>query len=153
MYGKQLGEMAWMDLSVADAKTISQFYQAVLGWASEPVEMTQGGESYQDFVMTSVNPSTENTAMDQSSKDESNQVSSDVSPTKLVTGICHARGDNHDMPATWLPYFLVKDIDESVRQVTENGGSLVTKMKSIDSDKYIVIKDPAGAMAAIYQKG
>lgn len=143
MYSKKLGEMAWMDLTVVNAKVVSQFYQAVLGWDIEPVNMTENDESYQDFVMTSVNTTVEDEQLE----------SPDSSPSSLMTGICHARGDNQDMPAVWLPYFLVKDLDESILKVTNNGGALETKIKKIGSDRFVVIKDPAGAMVAIYQKG
>ena len=143
MYSKQLGEMAWMDLSVVNARAVSQFYQAVLGWEIEPVNMTENDESYQDFVMTSVST----TPMEVTDEDSASSASN------LMTGICHARGDNQDMPAVWLPYFLVKNIDESILKVTNNGGTLETKIKNIGSDRYTVIKDPAGAMVAIYQKG
>jgi predicted enzyme related to lactoylglutathione lyase len=142
MYSKKLGEMAWMDLTVVNAKAVSQFYQTVLGWDIEPVNMTENDESYQDFSMTSVN----------TTKDAEVE-GSDPSPSSLMTGICHARGDNQDMPAVWLPYFLVKDLDESILKVTNNGGALATKIKNLGTDRYVVIKDPAGAMVAIYQKG
>ena len=161
MYGEKLGEMAWMDLSVANAEVVSHFYQSVLGWHSEPVSMTLGDEKYHDFVMTSV---TEPNVFSQASrpgKENTNKGTAEnipspsataSTPKSLVTGICHARGENQDMPAVWLPYFLVKDLDESADKVVENGGSLVTKVKNVGADRYLVIKDPAGAMAAIYQK-
>lgn len=169
MYGEKLGEMAWMDLSVANAEVVSHFYQSVLGWHSEPVSMTLGDEKYHDFVMTSATEpnvfsqasrvSEENT--NRGSDEGSNQGTEEnipspsataSTPKSLVTGICHARGENQDMPAVWLPYFLVKDLDESADKVVGNGGSLVTKVKNVGADRYLVIKDPAGAMAAIYQK-
>jgi len=147
MYGKQLGEMAWMDLSVPDACVVSDFYQTVLGWSIEPVEMTLSNGKYNDFVMTSAaEPSLNET--------DDKQKENVPSPTQgLVTGICHAKGENKDMPAVWLPYFLVKDLDESIVKMMANAGTLATKIKNIGNDRYVVIKDPAGAMAAIYQKG
>lgn len=151
MYGKELGEMAWMDLSVPDATNVSKFYQAVLGWEIDPVKMTQGDEAYEDFVMTSVKPESVKCSTNHDSDDiESKEA--EALTNRLMTGICHARGDNEDMPAMWLPYFLVKNIDESIMKVTENGGSLFTKIKNVGADRYVVLKDPAGAMAAIYQK-
>ncbi|PKI16837.1 VOC family protein [Colwellia sp. 12G3] len=143
MYGNKLGEMAWMDLSVPDAKAISDFYQVVLGWRCEPVEMTLDNDTYSDFVMTSP------TALVLDETDKEKPASAIQS---LVTGICHAKGENQDMPAVWLPYFLVKNLDESILKVKDNGGTLATKIKNIGADRYVVIKDPAGAMAAIYQK-
>jgi predicted enzyme related to lactoylglutathione lyase len=36
---------------------------------------------------------------------------------------------NASMPATWLPYFLVKDINDAVANVIELGGELLTEIK------------------------
>lgn len=152
MYGEGIGEIAWMDLSVNDAEAVSQFYQRVLGWSREPVAMTMGNEKYSDFVMTSVVNLQGATKASNSKVDENPHGTSPVNPHSLMTGICHAKGENKDMPAVWLPYFLVKNLDESVIKIAENGGSLATKIKNVGDDRYIVFKDPAGALAAIYQK-
>lgn len=121
----KLGEMAWLDLSVKNATEVKNFYQKVIGWQTEEVSMGD----YSDYTMMS---------------QESNAP---------VGGVCHAQGVNNDLPPAWLPYFLVADANESVKQVLENGGELVTEIKSMGKDKYAVIKDPAGAVCAIYQKG
>ncbi len=142
MYGKELGEMAWMDLSVPNAEKVSDFYQSVLGWTSEPVAMGSSDDTYNDFVMAS--PQKSNDAVDSEAEK--------ITSPDFMTGICHAKGDNKDMPALWLPYFLVNNLDESILKVLENGGTLETKIKKVGQDCYVVIKDPAGAMAAIYQK-
>lgn len=133
MYGNQIGDMAWMDLSTQNAEQVKDFYQKVLHWQCEKVAMQDSGEAYSDFAMSS-----------------SAQESSEGS---FATGICHARGANKDMPAVWLPYFLVVDIELAVKAVNEEGGELVTSIKSMGDDKYVVIKDPAGAQCALYQKG
>jgi predicted enzyme related to lactoylglutathione lyase len=75
------------------------------------------------------------------------------SDAMFVTGICHAKGANKDIPAVWLPYFLVANIDEAIVKVNSLKGSLLTEVKSMGADRYIVIKDPAGASCALYQKG
>ena len=136
MYGNQFGDMAWMDLSVPNADQIKNFYHKVLGWQSEAVNMSCGGEAYVDFAMRSkhAESSTEN-----------------ATDNSFVTGICHAKGGNEDMPAVWLPYFLVADIEVAVTRVIKEGGELVTKIKAMGEDKYVVIKDPAGAQCALYQ--
>ena len=121
------GEMVWMDLTVNNAENVKGFYQKVIGWSAENVAMNNG--EYNDYAM------------------------SIAGTDKAVTGICHAKGPNADMPAAWLPYFLVSDIDDSVSQVTQQGGELVTAIKLMGADKYVVIKDPEGAMCALYQKG
>lgn len=120
-----IGDMAWLDLSVSNAGQVKDFYQQVIGWKSEAISMGD----YNDYAVSSP---------------ESGEA---------VAGICHAQGVNSDLPPAWLPYFLVENIDQAVAQVTENGGSLVTEIKSMGDDRYAVIKDPAGAACAIYQKG
>ena len=124
MTDNKIGTMAWLDLSVGNADEVKSFYQEVIGWKSESVSM--GG--YDDHVMLEPNNN------------------------EAVAGVCHAQGVNNDLPPAWLPYFLVADIEASIAAVQAKGGSLVTQVKSMGSDKYAVIKDPAGAVCAIYQK-
>lgn len=121
-----IGEMVWMDLTVKSAGEVKEFYQKVIGWKSESVAMNNG--EYNDYSMNL------------------------AGNNEAITGICHAKGPNADMPAAWLPYFLVADINDSVAQVTKQGGRLVTPIKTMGSDKYVVIKDPSGAACALYQK-
>ncbi|MCW8832809.1 MAG: VOC family protein [Colwellia sp.] len=136
MYGNQIGDMAWMDLSVPDAEQVKRFYQKVLGWQSESVSMSDDGESYEDFAMSS----------------QEEAPSSETSSDRFVTGVCHSKGANADMPSVWLPYFLVADIDVAVATVKAEGGELTTKIKSMGDDRYVVVKDPSGAQCALYQK-
>lgn len=124
MNDNKIGTMAWLDLTVGNAGEVKSFYQDVIGWESESVAM--GG--YDDYAMLEPNNK------------------------EAVAGVCHAQGVNKDLPPAWLPYFLVADIEASIAAVKNNGGELVTKIKSMGSDKYAVIKDPAGAFCAIYQK-
>ena len=120
----KIGEMAWIDLTVDNAEEVKGFYQSVVGWKVDDVSMGD----YEDYSM---NSPTDN---------------------QPIAGVCHARGVNKDLPPAWLPYFLVEDIDESVANVQSLGGSLLTEIKTMGSDRYAVIKDPAGAACAIYQK-
>jgi len=120
----KIGEMAWLDLSVSDAQNVKDFYQKVVGWQSQAVDM----EGYQDYCM---------------------MVEGEEQP---VGGICHAKGCNMDLPPAWLPYFLVADIEKAVSEVENFGGEMITEVKSMGADKYVVIKDPGGAHCALYQK-
>ncbi|MBL4940790.1 MAG: VOC family protein [Colwellia sp.] len=137
MYGDKIGEMAWMDLSVPNAELVKGFYQQVLGWQSEAVNMSCDGESYVDFSM---------------SVKQSDTTAEQNENNGFATGICHAKGANADMPAVWLPYFLVSDIDVAVGKVQMLKGRLVTNIKNMGDDRYVVIEDPAGAKCALYQK-
>lgn len=122
----KVGTVGWMDLTVADAPRVRAFYEKVVGWTSVPVDMGD----YQDHCM-----------MPPGAGD-------DAAPTG---GICHARGGNADLPPVWVVYFIVEDIDRSVREVEANGGSLLRPIKSMGPARYAVIKDPAGAVCALYQ--
>ena len=124
MSDNKIGTMAWLDLSVDNADEVKSFYEDVVGWKTENISMGD----YNDYAMLEPNDN------------------------EAVAGVCHAQGVNKDLPPAWLPYFLVADIETSIAAVKEKGGALVTEIKSMGSDKYAVIKDPAGAVCALYQK-
>jgi len=121
----QIGEMAWLDLTVKNASEVKSFYQKVVGWEVDEISM---GE-YNDYVMKTPGSG------------------------EAISGICHSKSINADMPAAWLPYFLVANLQESMASLTELGGELLTEVKQAGDDQYIVIKDLAGAVCALYQKG
>jgi len=118
------GRIGWHDLTVGNADEVRDFYRDVVGWTHEPLDM--GG--YADYVM----------------KD---------SEGNGVAGVCHARGANAAIPPQWLIYFMVADIDASVAAVTARGGELVTPVRKAGNGRFCVIRDPAGAVAALYQEG
>jgi predicted enzyme related to lactoylglutathione lyase len=115
------GTISWQDLTVADAEGVRDFYQAVVGWKPEPLAMG----AYSDFVM-----------------------SANGTP---IAGICNARDGNADLPAQWLIYITVDDLDHSIDECQRLGGSLVAAPRSYGGGRYCVIKDPAGAVCALYQ--
>jgi predicted enzyme related to lactoylglutathione lyase len=119
------GEIGWVDLTVPDAVAVRDFYMHVTGWTASPVDM--GG--YADFNMTPAGASV------------------------AVGGICHARGENRDLPPVWLIYITVADIEESVRQCEARGGKLLLPIKTMGAHgRYCVIEDPAGAAAGLFEK-
>jgi len=119
----EVGSMVWIDLTVEDAEAVRDFYGAVVGWTADDVDM--GG--YADFSMNT--PGTGTT----------------------ITGVCHARGVNADMPPAWMPYFTVADLDASIAQCIEHGGGVVVQPRSLGEGRFCVVKDPAGAVAALYE--
>ncbi len=60
----EVGKIGWIDMTVADAPAVRDFYQAVVGWETDEVDMG----SYSDYVMKM--PATGDS----------------------VSGVCHARG-------------------------------------------------------------
>lgn len=119
----ETGSMVWIDLTVENAEAVRDFYSEVVGWTSEEVDM--GG--YSDYSMNTPDSGT------------------------TITGVCHARGVNADMPPAWMPYFTVVDLDASIAKCTENGGEVVVSPRELGEGRFCVVKDPAGAVAALYE--
>lgn len=120
-----IGTIAWLDLTVSNAEEVRDFYRDVVGWDTSPVSM---GE-YEDFNMNV--PGTDT----------------------AVAGVCHARGSNADFPPHWLVYIVVEDAEASAERCRELGGEIVIEPRSLGEDgTYCVIRDPAGAVAALYSE-
>ncbi len=117
------GSIGWIDLTVKQAKVVKDFYRAVTGWQSENVSM---GE-YNDY----------------------NMLREDGEP---VAGVCHARGGNSELPAQWLIYINVADLDNSIDECIRLGGNVISGPKGMgEYGRYCVIKDPAGAVCALFE--
>jgi predicted enzyme related to lactoylglutathione lyase len=120
----RIGAIAWIDLTVGAAPEVRDFYQEVVGWTSGEVEM--GG--YADFTMHPPGGG------------------------DPIAGVCHARGPNADLPAQWLIYITVADLDRSLAQCQARGGAVLAGPKGMGSaGRYAVIRDPAGAVAALIE--
>jgi predicted enzyme related to lactoylglutathione lyase len=118
------GQIGWHDLTVPDAGAVRDFYAAVIGYNTTETDM--GG--YSDY----------------------NLVRPDNGET--VAGVCHARGMNAELPPVWLLYFIVADLDESIRQCTGRGGKLRMAIRDMGGQgRYCVIEDPAGAVCALFE--
>jgi predicted enzyme related to lactoylglutathione lyase len=121
--GMQVGTICWTDLTVADAEGIRDFYQAVVGWQAQ-------GEDMGDFSDYNMLPP-----------------ASDIA----VAGVCHARGPNAKIPPVWLVYIVVDDIARSAATCVERGGAIVDGPRNTGGGHFCVIRDPAGAVCALYQ--
>ena len=121
---KQIGAVTWRDLTVDDAQKVRDFYRRVVGWESSEQDM--GG--YSDFNMNL--PGTEQT----------------------VAGICHARGSNANLPPQWLIYVTVEDVEQSAGRCVELGGEVIDGPRKMGGGRFCVIRDPAGAVAALYSE-
>ena len=70
---------------------------------------------------------------------------------EAVAGVCHARGENADLPPGWLIYITVADVDDSIAACRENGGKVLLEPRGLAGGRFCVIQDPGGATAALYQ--
>ena len=120
-----VGRIAWLDLTVPDATSIRDFYHDVVGWSVQDVAMKDGDDRYSDFIM----------------------LGEGGTPT---AGVCHARGANVGLPPVWMLYLPVGDLAESLRRVTDEGGTVIKAAKSADGEyAYAAIRDPVGACLAL----
>lgn len=118
----KIGTIGWHDLTVDNADEVRDFYTQVLGWETSPVDM--GG--YSDYSMGPPGGDP-------------------------VGGVCHARGGNAGLPAQWLMYVTVANTDAAAAKCVELGGEILAGPKSMGSTaRYCVIRDPAGAVLALY---
>ena len=120
-----VGSIGWCDLTVPAADNVRDFYGAVVGWTSTDVDM--GG--YTDYVMNQPKDGT------------------------ATTGVCWARGRNEGLPPVWLVYFVVASLDKSLAEVRLRGGVVLREPASSGGGRFAVVKDPAGAVCALYENG
>jgi predicted enzyme related to lactoylglutathione lyase len=118
----EVGSIGWMNLTVAEADSVRDFYTSVVGWGVEACDM--GG--YSDYTMTTASG-------------------------KPVSGVCWSKGVNAGIPPAWLMYITIADMDASIAKVLELGGKVLVGPKSMGKARYAVIEDPAGANCALYQ--
>lgn len=119
------GSILWVDLTVEPAGKVKDFYASVTGW--EPREIPVG--DYTDFEMSL--PDT----------------------GRAVAGICHARGANANLPAQWMLYITVSNLDDSMKEVWAGGGRVISGPKDAGpGERFCVIRDPAGAVATLVER-
>lgn len=119
-----MADSAWCDITTEDADQLVRFYEAVMGWKKEAIDM--GG--YSDYVV----------------------MKPDGTP---VGGICHKRGVNADYPSGWINYFTVDSLEVALAAAVDNGGAQMGEIRHHGSDSFCVITDPSGAACALYEKG
>jgi predicted enzyme related to lactoylglutathione lyase len=120
----EVGSVGWFDLTVENADEVREFYRNVVGWTETALDM--GG--YSDHCMNQPGDG------------------------KTIAGICHARGGNEGLPAQWLLYITVADLDASLKACEERGGKVLRGIRGYGGQgRYAVIQDPAGAVAALYE--
>ena len=116
------GQVTWNDLTVSDAESVCEFYESVVGWTSSPVAMGD----YSDYSMIDA-------------------------AGNVIAGVCHAKGENANIPPVWLMYVTIENLDERVAKCKTSGGTVVDGPRSAGGGRIAVIKDPAGAILALFE--
>jgi hypothetical protein len=115
------GAMIWNELQTTDAKKAIPFYKDLFGWKIEP-------DDTGDYYYISNNG-------------------------RMNGGILPMDADEYaGIPAHWMIYFNVKDIDTAHKAVTSTGGETMMDINEAPGvGKFVMVKDPAGAMLTIMQ--
>lgn len=117
------GQVVWYDLTVPNAEEVRDFYAEVVGW--DPVDHPM--DDYADYEMQ--HPETGET----------------------VAGVCHARGENADIPPEWMLYVAVADLDTSLDACRQRGGTVLRERRPAESAASAIIEDPGGATITLYE--
>jgi lactoylglutathione lyase len=120
---KSNGKISWVDLTIPDAETVRDFYHAVVGWTPEGLSIGD----YEDYVMKRDNGD-------------------------AAAGICWKKNDNANLPAQWMIYITVSDMDSAIEQAKAKGGKIREIRKDDKNRPYVVyVEDPAGAVCALFR--
>jgi len=120
-----IGSITWMDLPVKDAGKVRDFYKAAAGWKSAGLDM--GG--YSDFCI------------------------SQPADGKTVAGICRALGESTNFLPQWLIYINVANLKQGLVACRRRGGKVLWPIREMGGGRMAVIRDPAGAAAALFESG
>jgi predicted enzyme related to lactoylglutathione lyase len=118
---KENDALVWNELNTRDPGRAREFYRAVFGWEFDEREFETG-------VYTSI------------------RVGEDT-----VGGMIDITGRAPDeVPAHWLVYFAVEDVDATVATATEWGGGVALEPFDVaEVGRIAIVKDPAGAVFAV----
>lgn len=110
------GAMSWNELYVKDLNRAKDFYGKLFGWIYEPMK---GMEKTYAII-----------------KNNGRNNGGIMQMDEMM--------EKSGMPAKWMTYFTVKNLDESVAKVKELGG-VVYATKPISVGKIAIVADPTGA--------
>ncbi len=117
------GTIGWIDMTAEHTERVRDFYAAVVGWRPAAMEM----DDYDDYFMRA----------------------KDGQP---VAGICHKQGINADLPPVWIPYVVVDDLTGRLARCLARGGEVLGGIREAPGQgSFAVIRDPAGAVMALFQ--
>jgi predicted enzyme related to lactoylglutathione lyase len=123
------GSFSWAELATTDSAAAKAFYAALFGWTFEDHPMGPGP----DDVYTRIQ-----------------MEGKDVGALHKMRPEQHAQG----VPPNWLSYVTVDRADESAKKARDQGGEVLTGPFDVMTlGRMAMIRDPGGAMFAIWQPG
>jgi predicted enzyme related to lactoylglutathione lyase len=122
---KSPGFMAWHELNTTDYEAAWNFYRELSGWKhTDSMDIPEVGPY---FMFTAANPR----------------------PEEIVGGISNVAGV-HNVPAHWLHYTMVDDIDAAMERIKSHGGAIANGPMEVPGGDWIAqCVDPQGAAFAV----
>ena len=71
----------------------------------------------------------------------------------LVAGMRTMEDDPPDAPPAWFPYFVTADVEAAAGEVERLGGAVVVPPREVPAGRFLVARDPAGAVSALFEMG
>jgi uncharacterized protein len=120
------GEFSWFELGTRDIESARRFYTDIFGWSAREVPMGPG-ESY--------------TMFDIGGRD--------------AGGGYEMKGPRFEgVPPHWLPYVATDVLDSDTTRAESLGGSVVSPPMNVpDVGRISVVRDPQGAVVAMFEPG
>lgn len=116
------GTLCWTELSARDTEGAKAFYGALFGWDARATETPSG--PYTLFSLDGTD----------------------------VGGMVHMNEAWGNMPAAWMPYFGIADLDAARERVPQLGGEVATEPIAAEGvGRFAVVQDPQGAFISIIQ--
>jgi hypothetical protein len=119
----RVGAWVWSELNARDVEGAQRFYGDVFGWTFEPIE--QDGELvYGSWRLDG----------------------------RLIGGLL-PMGPRFppDVPANWVAYFGVDDVEAAGEHVRRLGGQVVAGPMDVPQGRFLTLTDPLGAVFALWQ--
>jgi len=120
----EYGCFGWNELGTRDVEAAKRFYGSVFGWTTEERPMEQMGGNYYIW------------------KRGEDSVGGMFDISSVLPD---------EIPAHWLTYFTVEDLDAAIGQIDGGGGRVNNGPMEIEVGRFAVVSDPAGAVFAILQ--
>jgi predicted enzyme related to lactoylglutathione lyase len=117
------GALAMNELDIRDFDGATRFYGDVFGWTVEPIEQ-DGQVAYGSAQLDG----------------------------RLVAGVLPMGSQfPPEVPAHWVPYFGVEDLDASAANVGQLGGEVLMGPTPVPAGRFAVLRDPHGAVFSIFE--
>ncbi len=125
------GAMTWNELNTRDAGAAREFYAAVLGWGFERLAAEDAPGEY--WIITLAKPE-----------------GGPYAPDGYNGGVMTM--DERwpaEVPAHWMVYFGVADVDETIGRLASLGGTVSVPAFDIPAGRMAVVGDPQGGTCSI----